>query len=181
MISELIFPLEFKDMFESIEVQDPSKQEGTMFEINFQIGNPNQILYSLENTGTSGNTIKNKKYPLIALKTPIHESKGDYFNEVKIDRIIIAHLTKTDTGTENVIDKYSVDGVYLKILYPIYDAILEKIANHPYSCVNDKFAIVHDKDDIPSDQVIGQGLDDYVDIIEITNLKILFNKIQNCN
>lgn len=152
----------------------------TFFSINYIPGTQTQIIDALENM--DGTTLDGLKYPLIAVEMPISEKNGSGFLEVTFPRIIIAYLTKTSTGDEPVMDKYSSDGVFKNILRPCKNELIRRIAWSTYTNMGDPDMYEFISRDLPCRQTLGKGLNDFVDIIEILNLKaIIFPQIKTCN
>ena len=167
------------DVVSAMKVQNPLLSLGTFLPINFEPGRSIQILQALAEKDSS-TTLKDLKYPLVAMVMPVPETLGSGFIKVKIPRIVFAYLTKTGTDSENVLDKYDSDGVFKKYLYPCYYEFLRRLAWSIHTNMGDPEAYVHTKIDNPSQQPIGEGLNDYVDILEIQNLEIIFNYTKIC-
>lgn len=151
------------------------------FTINYEPGRNSQIIDDLKSKdGTSYDSLK---YPLVAVVMPVSEytiSPAGII-EVTIPRIIIAYLTKTATNSEKVLDKYSPDGVFKTILRPCMREFIKQLAWSTYTDMGDPDMYEYTFKDQPCQQPIGQGLSDFVDVIEILNLKIpFFSQIKTC-
>jgi len=154
---------------------DPSK----FLPVFFNPGSNAKIIEYLKKQ--DGTALGGFKYPLVALVMPISEKSGLGWNDVTFPRIVIAQLTKTNTGTENVLAKYDQDGIYKTILRPCKDEFLRQLAWSTFTNMGDPDAFEFTSRDIPSTQPIGQGLNDFVDITEILNLKVpIFSQIKSC-
>lgn len=162
-----------KEVVASMVVANPL---GGNFSINYEPGRSNQIIASIIDLDNSI-TMKGLKYPLLAMVMPVRISKGTPFaGMVRIPRIVIATLTKTRLGNETVLSKYDSSGTFKTILYPIYNEFLKRLAMHPNINCSDPESIEHEMEDNPGQQPITESLTDYIDSIEILNLK--FNLLQ---
>lgn len=150
------------------------------YSVNYQPGLTNQIvsrLYAMDNSLT----LYNEKYPIIAVVLPIFEERGNGFQSlVRIPRIVIANLTKTNTSSEYVLDKYSNDGVFETILYPCYREFLKRIARNNKTSVSEPNMIKHKYIEMPYQLPLTQGMSDFVDAIEIRDLEIILTNIKIC-
>lgn len=165
----------------NMKVQDPSKDAGNYFDINYEPGFNIQIIDSLIVKTEGGLDIQSKKYPLLAAVMPIPEKSGSGFLEVTFPRIVIAYYTKTGEGSEPVIQKYNSDGVFKTILGPCLKEFIKRLAHSVYTSQGDPDAYEYTSKHLPSTQPIGDGLKDFVDIIEISNLKtIIYSSIKSC-
>jgi len=161
-----------KDVVDSMSVEGIDK-------VYYQPGRNSDIIKSLNDLDNSI-TMKGLKYPLIAMVLPIREKRGSgFYASIVIPRIVIATLSSAE-NTERILEKYEEFGSFKKILYPCYYEFLKRLAWSRFTIVNDPDYIVHTKMDSPGQQPIGQGLSDYVDIIEILNLEINLNQPKNC-
>lgn len=179
MIGEdVIVPVLIEDIVSSMEVQVSGQPLGTFHSINYIPGRNNQILKALGELDGSI-TMDGLKYPLVAVKMPIQESKGSMiYSEVTIPRIILAVLVKVDSG--DVLPRFKDGGNFKEILYPMYKEFFKRLSRHPnVNCV-DPGAFVHEKYDSPGDQPAGNGTNDYIDFIEILNLKLPIVQIKKC-
>lgn len=149
------------------------------YTINFQPGRSTQIIDSLKNMG--GTSLDGLKYPLIAVVMPIPEKNTSFFLEVTFPRIVIAYLTQTSTNSEPVLDKYSSDGVFKTILRPCMREFITQLAWSTFTNMGDPDMYEYTFQEYPSQQEIGKGLSDFVDIIEILNLKAtIYSQIKSC-
>lgn len=157
----------------------PATLPVTYYTVNYNPGSDIQIIDALKSS--DGTTLDGLKYPLIAVVMPISEKSGSGFLEVTFPRIVIAYLTKTSTNSEYVKDKYSSDGVYKNILRPCEREFIEKLAWSTYTNQGDPDAYEYTRRETPCQQPIGKGSNDFVDIVEILNLKaIIFSQIKTC-
>lgn len=157
----------------------PATNPVTYYTINYQPGRHIQIIDALKSL--SGGSLDSLKYPLIAVVMPIPEDSGSGFLEVTFREIVIAYLTKTGTNSEKVMDKYSSDGVFKNILKPCLREFIKNLAFSTFTNMGDPDAYEFTFEENPSQQPIGQGMTDYVDIIKILNLKAtIFSKIITC-
>lgn len=179
IIEEVYIADIIQSVCQNMQVQVPNQSVGTYFTINFLLGSEQKILDALNNmNGTSEDSLK---YPLVAVVQPIPENNGSGFLEVTFPRIILAYLTQTSTKTEPVLDKYSVSGVYKTILRPMQREFIKNLAFSVYTSYGDPMAYEYTSRDIPCQQPIGSTLQDFVDIIEILNLKAtIFPQIKTC-
>lgn len=145
-------------------------------EVHFLAGRPIQVLKELQLIDNAPDE-KNEKYPLIVLFMPYFESRGSvgYYGKVLISRMIISDIVNPEVETKDV---YASDGVYKKVLYPIYEEFMTNLDNS-LSVISDGF-IKHQKRDLPSVSPIGEGLSDYVCSIELTNIELILNQFKTC-
>lgn len=149
--------------------------------VNFQPGRSIQILQSLTELDNSIN-FKSEKYPLVAMILPVTERRGIsavYYAEILIPRIVFAQIVSWD-GTEAIKERYAPSGVLKTILYPCYYEFLDRVAWHPNIIGSDPNMFEHTKLDNPGTQPVGQGTNDYIDSIEILNLKLTLSQIKTC-
>jgi hypothetical protein len=159
----------------------PTTKPTTYYKINFEPGSNTQIIDALNLK--NGTALDKLKYPLIAAVMPISESTVSATNnlEVTFPRIVIAYLTKSATNSELVKDKYSSDGIFKTILQPCLREFIKQLAFSTYTDIGDPDMYEFTSRHLPSQQSIGQGLSDFVDIIEILNLKAtIFPQIKTC-
>lgn len=150
----------------------PATDPVTYFTINFQPGLQSQVLEALISFEDS--SYDKLKYPLIAALMPISENNGSGFLEVSFPRIVIAYLTKTGEDSELVKDKYNSQGVYKNILRPTLKEFIKYLAWSTFTSMGDPDAYEYTANFLPCKQPIGKGLNDFVDVIEVTNLKVTF-------
>lgn len=143
--------------------------------INYRYGRQIQILESLQRLNDSI-TLQDTKYPLVALFQDFPERRGDgFYATVTIPKIVIACLTNSTDPPEA---RYNV--TFKPILYPIYYAFLNGLAKHKNIVCNNPELLVHTKWDRPGVQPEGQGLNDYIDAIEIQNLILNITQTKTC-
>lgn len=111
-------------------------------------------------------------YPLIALFQDFPENRqgtGGYYADVNIPMLIIATLTN---NTFKAPERYET--TFKPILYPIYQLLLQEIAKNGSIIVGDPDQIEHVKWDrlYYGRKTFGTALNDYVDAIELNNLKL---------
>lgn len=148
--------------------------------INFEPGRNNDIIDAL--MALDKNQTSELKYPLIAAVMPIPERNSSGFLEITFPRIVIANLTKTNTGTEKIPDKYSSDGVFKTILRPCLREFIKQLAFSIYTGMGDPEMYEYTMRELPSKQTVAEQLpNDFVDIIEILNLKVILNHLKNCS
>lgn len=176
----IIFEVLQTDVVDKMQVPVyPANDPITYFAINFQTGLQSQILESLISLEDS--TYEKFKYPLIAALMPISEVMGSGFLEVTFPRIVIAFLTKTGDDAELVKDKYNAQSVYKNILRPILKEFIKRLAWSTFTSMGDPDAYEYSASFLPCKQPIGKGLNDFVEVIEVTNLKaIFFPTIKSC-
>lgn len=168
-----------KDAIAAMQVAKPEITPVVYFTINFEPGLSVQILDSLKDK--DGTSYSSLKYPLIAVLMPFSEKNNSGFLDVTFPRIIIANLTKTQTRTEKVIDKYSSDGVFKTILIPCLTEFKKRLAWSTSVNLGDPDMIDCTVRHYPAVQKIGDGLTDFVDMIEILNLNLQFySSIKTC-
>lgn len=150
--------------------------------MNYQPGRSIQILKDLDDLDNSIN-FKSTKFPLCAMILPVTEHRGIsavYYAEVTIPRIVFAQIVTVWDGTESVLDRYAANGMLKTVLYPCYYEFLRRVAWHPNVIGSDPNMFEHDKLDNPGTQPLGNGTNDYVDSIEIRNLKLTLSQIKTC-
>ena len=76
-------------------------------------------------------------------------------------------------------DKFAVNEVFKNVLNPLYTQFLKYLAHSRYITSSDPDAIDHTFFNRGSTQV-AEGLNDYVDILEILNMEFYLNNLQNC-
>lgn len=151
--------------------------KGCMTGVHFLWGHPLEIVETLQGY-TAHDTLKYEKFPLIALYTDIPVDKqgaGDY--DVAVLRIIIANSTErnlTSPERENI--------NFLPILYPIYQLFLHELnLSNVFSMVDDTQDLQHrvteryywGKQGLYGN--VGNVFNDFVDAIEIENLRLKIN------
>lgn len=121
--------------------------------------------------GLSGGTTTGA-YPLIALVQDFPENRegtGGYYADVTIPIVLIATLTE---NTYKAPTRYEM--TFKPVLYPIYQLLLEEIARNGAIIAGDPDKIEHVKWDrlFYGQKTLGTKLNDYVDAIELNNLKL---------
>lgn len=111
-------------------------------------------------------------FPLIALVQDFPETRegnGGYYADVNIPLLLIATLTDNAYKAPK---RYELS--FKPILYPIYQLLLEEIAKNGNFIVGDPDKIDHIKWDrlYYGKKTIGTALNDYIDAIELNNLKL---------
>ena len=148
--------------------------------LNYEPGRGLQIMKSINDFDNSISS-KGEKYPLIALVLPVRERRGlGYYATVTIPRIIIATMTKSGDGVEPVLPRFAEGGNFPTVLYPLYYEFLRQCARSKNVIGGDPDAFEHERMDNPGQQPIGQGSTDFIDSIEILNLKLILNQIKLC-
>lgn len=178
MTEEVFIPKVLESVIGAMTVPIPSTPSMN-FTINYEPGRHTQIIDSLKRM--DGSDLDALKYPLIAVVMPISERNGLGFLEVTFPRILIAYLTKTNTNSEIVISKYDSSGVFKTILRPCLREFINRLAWSTYTNMGDPDMYEFTAQESPCQQPIGAGLTDFVDIIEILNLKAtIFSQIKTC-
>ena len=144
--------------------------------VNFEGGRSYEIVKSLIEKDNV-QVLQSLKYPLVAVLMPVVENNGTGFQIVRVNRIVIAHLTNQDISVDQ---RYSPEEVFKTVLYPCYKELLRQLAWSTSTSMGDPWAIPHACFDNPSRQSIGKGLQDYVDTIEIGNLELILHQIKTC-
>lgn len=141
--------------------------------INYVYGQDIQILQTLKEF--DDDPVKGGKFPLFALYMPFPEIRGGaFYAEVTINRIAIACLT---TSTDKVPKRYGE--TFKPKLYPVYYSFLEKLAASPYINQKNQDSLIHTKRDVPGLSPIS-GTSDYLDSIQIENLKLNISQRKTC-
>jgi hypothetical protein len=148
--------------------------------IDYQYGHVQELLETLSQMTKSKEEYL-KKYPLAWLVQDFEEVRGDgaYYSDVSLN-IIIAHQTNKDY---KITDRMA--NVFKPVLYPIYYTFLQELASSKWIVQGSIDSIEHTKIDRsywgsnPVDGNKGNVLTDYVDAIEIQNLKLKIN-FKNC-
>lgn len=176
MTQDIVIVDIISSIISSMKVQDPAKSAGNYLSINYEPGRILQILKSLTDLDNSI-SLKNNKYPLIAMVMPVKEQFGGGYPIIIIDRIVIAQITNS---TDDVFTRYQAGGTFKSILYPCYKEFMYQLSASKFTVNGDVVNFQHTKIDSPGVQPIGKGMSDYVDTIEILNLKIILNLIKTC-
>jgi hypothetical protein len=160
------------DIFESV-VEKVTAAYGS--NVRYMYGPVEEIEANLVNlTRAKGlpNSNVEDKYPLIALFQDFPEKRGDangYYADVTIPIILIATLTDNKYKAP---ERY--EHSFKPILYPIYKLFLQEMAKSGKIIGNDPDSFDHTKFDrlYYGRKTVGTALNDYVDAIEINNLRI---------
>jgi len=163
-----------------VSAMQVEKTPGVFWSINFEPGLNFQIIEALK--VKDGTSYASLKYPLVAAVMPISERPSSGFLEVTIPRIVFAYFTKTGGNAEFVKDKYSSDGVLKTILRPCFREFMNRLAWSTYTNMGDPNAYEYTYREVLSQREIADELpNDFVEIIEVTNLKItIFHQIKTC-
>jgi hypothetical protein len=141
--------------------------------LNYLYGRGDQIVSKLLSKD-SAPTLKNYKYPLIALVQDFPEDDNretNAYHATTLPSIIICTLTK---GTDEVPKRY--EQTFKPILYVIYKEFMKQLARHPANAGSlDPATIPHLRYDRPGAAPDPKSdFTDYLDIIELTNVEIYF-------
>lgn len=154
--------------------------EATLFatlgkHIHYEYGRSTQILAEMVKL-TGSSTLKNTKYPLIALFQDFPETIGSngYYTQVTFPKISIATLTVSTDPPKARYDKN-----FRTILYPIYLEFIRQIPRHR-NIVGNVVDFPGRKWDRPGSQPEGSNLNEYLDAIEIEGLQLTFKQIKSC-
>jgi hypothetical protein len=121
---------------------------------------------------------KNSKYPLIAVFLPIKENFDDgHYCKAVIEKITIATLTDPMSP---VLERYQDSKTFKSILYPCYYEFKRRLAMSRNVIGSDPDSFKHTKIDNPGVLPIGEGVNDYIDSIDILNLELTFSQIKTC-
>lgn len=147
-------------------------------DIMFYHGTPEEIeatLIEITNVQTVANGIK--KFPAVFLfhDFPIKRG-GEYYGTVTLPKLVIA----TNTRPEFKSDKRYTE-TFKPVLYPIYYALLQAMTNNANIVETDPNNFNHTAIDRMywGTQTAGTALSDYLDAIEIKDLRLTIQ--QNCN
>ena len=135
-----------------------------------------RVIQILDYLQTLNNSISNggNKYPLIALYQDFPERRGvGYYAQVTIPKIVIACLT---TDTDSPPDRYYK--TFKPILYHIYYEFLRQLSIHSNIVEREVDLIEHTKWDRIG--TVRDGQSEYIDSIEITNLKLTLSQTKTC-
>ncbi len=144
--------------------------------VNFEVGTIEQVIEELVKKDNS-KTYKDKKYPLIALFTPIEVSKGGQtYGTAFVKRITIAALS---TQNKLVKSRYSSEGNFKTILYPCYKEFLEKLCERENVMESDPMRIKHRLIEAPGVEPIPQT-SDFVDCLHLDNFEFSILQQSKC-
>lgn len=142
------------------------------FHVYYEFGHHEEVLRQL--IYKEGNPDKPKKYPLIWLVTPFKEVKKEHglYAETKL-HIVIAYYT---SNTYSMAERR--DNVFKPILYPVYAELLRQLQkSYSFQMQSDP---VHTKMDLQYAKVDSDNknlFNDFVDVIDITDLEIIVKNI----
>lgn len=163
--------------FVLVKVMDTIVSDITGFDVTFMPGRSSQVTRLINEFDTSV-TFKDKKYPLIAMKMPVNETRNGDKIFVRFDSIVIAQInTEYD---ENVLQRYEDGKTFLSVLYPVYNGFFDSISRSKYVDGQDVNSFKHIKRDYPGLPPKNTGISDCIDCIEILNLELYFNLIKTC-
>lgn len=148
------------------------------YSVQFDAGSELDIINQLSLKDESNSNLRNLKYPLIAAKLPILHKVGTGLERVRIPRIIIAHLSTREFTP--VMERFASNEVFKTVLQPVYIKFLQQLAKSKWTSISDPDAIEHSWFFSAGQQKVAEGLNDYVDIIEILNMEFYLNNLQNC-
>jgi hypothetical protein len=144
--------------------------------INFEIGTVDQVIGELIKKDSS-KTYKDKKYPLIALFTPVEVQKGgEFYGTAFIKRITIAALS---VETKLVKDRYGLQGNFETILYPCYKEFLIRLCESGNVSEQEPNKISHRIIEAPGVQPIPDTTD-FVDCLHLDNLEFTILQQSKC-
>lgn len=149
--------------------------------VHYDYGHPSEILARLE---AKAKTAKNRVncYPLIGLFLDFPETttgRPDMFSEATL-HIFICHATINKLTSQERTERK-----FIPILYPIFEQFLKSILANPYISEKNYSALKYTKTDrykwgTGGIEYYKDGLkntfNDFIDAIEITNLKLSFKK-----
>lgn len=148
--------------------------EGIDF-INFEPGTGDQIVTELIKDDQS-KTFKGKKFPLIALFTPISISKkGENYGLVRIAKLTIADLSDQTTL---VLDRYGVNQPMSRT-YACYVEFLTKLCQNQYVTNNEPNSVDHTLIEAPGVQPILDTAD-FVDCLHLKDLEFYIQQPSKC-
>lgn len=142
--------------------------------IHYDYGHVKELITKLSNLDKS-DQLRFTKYPLVYLVQDFPEDRGDrpgIYADIIVS-IVICHQTK-----DTAVIQDRMKNVFKPVLYPIYYALMSAIAVYPLFNVSDEGLIKHRKIDRAywGKTSIGGNdantLNDFVDAIDITNIKI---------
>jgi hypothetical protein len=158
----------------STRAQDP-------FSVQFDYGNYSEVVKNLTDKGRATTTASRKKYPLIWLVMDFPErfsgGNTDYYCELPNLQLLIVMGTSKTESTAKRYEKY-----FLPRLYPIYEQLKKQMVDSGFFTLLSTEAIPHEKIDRPywGGQDSGDGktnlFNDYIDCIQIRNLKLFVNE-----
>ena len=141
-------------------------------DVNFYHDSPEQLETKLIDKGKMGQI----KYPAILLFHDFPEDNGgEYYGRITIPKLAIVEKTKRELYADARYAK-----TFIPILYPLYEWLKIKLAQHPAIVETDPANIIHRKWDRLDwgTKDAGQELNDVLDAIELQNIRITLQ--QNC-
>ena len=147
--------------------------------VHFAFGTWDEIIETLQQRGAS-RTLRFQKYPLVALIHNFPEERGSnsgFYGDVNL-LLVIAHHTKKEAKSAQ---RYQE--VFVPVLLPIYHELLRQMAHSPGIVQTHEDQIQHTKIDRLDwgrtnlwTATEGKQLNDYVDAIEVRNLRLTLQK-----
>lgn len=146
--------------------------------IHYEHGHPVEIIETLRQKDES-NKYKFSKYPLVALFQDFPEDHNR--SDGLIDASLHVVICRSTDNKYKAKDRYAYN--FIPYLYPIYEELLRQIDRHPFSVGYEQRHTKIDrlywgKEGLYGNE--GNMFDDYLDAIEINNLRLLLNIHKNC-
>lgn len=173
-VSQLVFN---DAAYSNVKTAIQQQLSSNVNQITYLHGHPLEVINTLRERNETTNELVFKKYPLITMFQDIAESPVNGMMEATL-QIIIA------TSTEQhfkVSQRYNT--TFKPILLPLYHLLLEQLNKH--KSIKSVYTFDHQKyDRVFWGTIIGLGIegrmfDDYLDAVELQNLKITFFE-NNC-
>jgi hypothetical protein len=127
--------------------------------INFISGDGNMIIAMLKDID------KDVRYPCILVVQPFAEYLGTGMLKTTLDRVIIVTITNSNNP---ILVRYNE--TFEPVLYPIYEEFIKQLIRSVNELSPD-----YTKHDVPGSQPSIGDFKDYLDVIELNDLKISFN------
>lgn len=145
--------------------------------LNYEPGASVQIIESLVRKDQS-KTLKDTKFPLIAMLTPVSVSRGEdgFYGKVRIPVITIATYS---TLTMPVLDRFADGGTFQSILYPVYYEFLRQLSYNELVVTEDDGEFRHKVEEDPGVEKI-TNTSDFVDCLNIRDLEFYIIQKVNC-
>jgi hypothetical protein len=142
--------------------------------VHYQYGRVPEVINSLSEMERSPAEMI-KMYPLIYLVMPFDEDNDSMEQDftATLHVIIISDTQQQWKASERM------EYVFKPTLYPIYLELLHQIASSAYFMDHSERQIPHTKTDWPHYGEKGNFTNDFIDAIDITNLRLRFN-FNNC-
>lgn len=148
------------------------------FQINYEPGTDFNVVKALIEKDNSI-TQKGLKYPLIALMMPFEDNKGlGNYTFVRIPKIIFATLQ--DKPMSSILSRYEAGGTYKEVLYPLVDEFINQLCRSIYTNSIHRNSFPYKHLDCPCLLPAGEGLNDFLDTIEIHDLEVNIVQTKNC-